>query len=526
MINMRAKYYILSVVAAAGAMLTSCDDYLDVKPVGKMIPTEVSQFENLLNNVNTLNYFHMDNNYGCSYAALGDNLEISENQLNYNYTATFPNLDILAAYMFYEPMYNPTSTPFTWTYGYRAIGYFNNVIDGVSAIDNSSDYARGIIAEARAARAWVYMNLALTYGPMYNPGGSNDTKVVPLRTSGDPTVEEKDLATTQQLMDQVKEDLDYAVEYAPQTVGNPTRASKVAALGLRAEYYLYLRDWNNALADAQRAWQLAQQTKGGNENLFYDFRDFYYEATSAVKPEEGVSPEYYMTFRGPDNVFEQTGNKENLLWRTAPTGSGNTKYYPSEDWQSLFDKDHDLRWKLFALNVPGYSTTVANVKYDDGVRMVYFRSEKLSTTESLTFPLLILIKAEAEARTNNLSAALASLNTLRAYRYDFGTGNSTDLQGGASMNQDQLLNEILTERRREQPLVSLQRTLDLKRYAYDTGKPWCKTTITHRSGSKQWSKSITDNYFQYLPIDNAILKYNPQWGIPLNEKAFNPVSAK
>ena len=115
---MRTKYIILSLLTAAGAMLTSCDDYLDVKPIGKMIPTEVSQFENLLNNVNTLNYFHMDNNGGCSYAALGDNLEISENQLNYNYTATFPTLDILAAYMFYEPMYNPTSTPL---HGHTAI---------------------------------------------------------------------------------------------------------------------------------------------------------------------------------------------------------------------------------------------------------------------------------------------------------------------------------------------------------------------------------------------------------------------
>ena len=523
---MRTKYIILSLLTAAGAMLTSCDDYLDVKPIGKMIPTEVSQFENLLNNVNTLNYFHMDNNGGCSYAALGDNLEISENQLNYNYTATFPNLDILAAYMFYEPMYNPTSTPFTWTYGYRAIGYFNNVIDGVSDIDNTSSYAKGIIAEARAARAWVYMNLALTYGPMYNPNGSNDTKVVPIRTSGDPTVEETELATTQQIFDLVKEDLDYAVENAPQTVGNPTRASKIAALGLRAEYYLYLRDWQNALADAQQAWQLTQQTKGATANVIYNFRDFYYEATSAVSPEEGVSPEYYMTFRGPDNVFTQTGNIENLLWRDAPGGSSTTKYYPSEEWKSIFDHEHDLRWKLFALNVPGYSTTVANVKYDDGVRTIYFRTEKLSTTESLTFPLLLLIKAEAEARTNNLSSALTSLNTLRAFRYDYGKDVSTDLQGGASMGQDQLLNEILTERRREQPLVSLQRTLDLKRYVYDSGKPWSKTTITHRSGSKQWSKNITDHYFQYLPIDNAILEYNPQWGIPQNETVFNPLGAK
>lgn len=516
------KHIYTALVIAAGLTITSCSDYLDVKPVGKLIPTEVSQFENLLNNTNTLYYFQMDNNGGCSYAALGDNLEISENQLLYNFTATFPNLDIVAAYTFYEPIYTPTSTPMTWTYGYRAIGYFNNVIDGVSDIDNSSDYAKGIIAEARAARAWAYLTLALTYGPMYNPAGSNDTKVIPLRTSGDPTVEEESLATTQEIFDLVKEDLDYAVDNAPLTVGNPTRASKVAALALRAEYYLYLRDWANAQADAQQAWQLAVDAAGSADELIYDFRDFYYEATTEINPEEGVSPEYYMTFRGPDNVFDQTGNRENLLWRDAPSSTSVNRYYPSEEWKANFDQEHDLRWRLFGLTIPGYSTTVGTTKHDDGVRTVYQRGAHLSTTESVTYPLLLIIKAEAEARNNNLSAALNSLNTLRHYRYDYGEGIPTDLANGSSLSQDQLLNEILNERRREQPLVSYQRTVDLKRYVYDSGKPWSKTTIIHRSGDRTWTKNITDDYFQHLPIDNAILEYNPQWGIEKETRIFDP----
>ena len=43
----KLKYIFAATLAAT---LASCDNFLDVKPVGKMIPTEVSQFENILNN--------------------------------------------------------------------------------------------------------------------------------------------------------------------------------------------------------------------------------------------------------------------------------------------------------------------------------------------------------------------------------------------------------------------------------------------------------------------------------------------
>lgn len=164
---------------------------------------------------------------------------------------------------------------------------------------------------------------------------------------------------------------------------------------------------------------------------------------------------------------------------------------------------------------------MGDVVYDDGIQLVYYRDE-LSITEGVTYPLLLLMKAEAAARINNLSAALADLNLLRKYRYK---GPDSDLAGGTSLSQDQLLNEILTERRREQPLVSFQRTLDLKRYAQDAGKPWSKDIIVHKIGEKTYSKSINDAYYQSLPIDNAILQYNPQWGIAENNSLFEPYNA-
>lgn len=134
--------------------------------------------------------------------------------------------------------------------------------------------------------------------------------------------------------------------------------------------------------------------------------------------------------------------------------------------------------------------------YDDGIQLVYYRDE-LSITEGVTYPLLLLMKAEAAARINNLSAALADLNLLRKYRYK---GPDSDLAGGTSLSQDQLLNEILTERRREQPLVSFQRTLDLKRYAQDAGNPGARTSLCIRS-----ARRLTANPLMTLITSRCLL---------------------
>lgn len=516
---MKKFKYILPALVL-GTATVSCDDYLDVKPVGKMIPTEVSQFEGLLNSDNSIEYFMMDNNSGCCYAMLGDNLTMSYNHAHYQYIPSHPNLDILAAYVFYDRVLQPNTTPFFWTYGiYRAVSYFNNVIDGINDLGATDEYAMGVVAQAKAGRAWIYLYGALTYGPMYNPAGPNNTPCIPLRTSGDPTVPNGPLATTQQLFDQVKADLDFACAYAPEYSANAARATRSAAYALRAQYYMYLRDWDNMLADTQEAWRLALSSKGSVDNLIYNFNDFYYEQVSSIDPTPGVDPRVYMELRGPDMNFEMVDNRENLLYREASYSGSPSRFYPSDDWKAIFDQSTDKRWDLFALADEGFSKQVGDVLYDDGIQVTYYRSELMSTCSSITHPLLLLEKAEAEARTNHLGDALISLNTLRKYRY---SGSDTDLPGGASLNQDQLLNEILTERRREQNLVSFQRVIDLKRYAYDTGKPWCKQVIVHKIGDKEYSAPITSPVFNSLNIDNSTLIYNPEWGIAPSYEAYEP----
>lgn len=520
---MKLKYLFLISVA-----FTSCSDFLDVKPIGKLIPTEIEEFENLLNNESTIKYHFMDNNNTSFYSMLADNLSISENQDKYKYVSSYVNKDVYAAYTFNVPYESPIKPQYTWEWGiYRAVGLFNNVIEGIEGLSGAAETENGkaVIAQAKAGRAWSYMVGGLGYGPMYNPNGDNNTKTIPYRTSADPTVANPDLATTAELMELVKKDLDDALD-APENVVNPCRANKAAVHALRAEYFMYMRDWPNMLKEASEAWKRSVALKGSVDNMIYDFNKFKYEDDPNADPAEGTDKELSLELLGQDLLINQSTNRENLFYRTTPAGcttnNGESTYYPSDDFLALFDKDTDRRYQLFALRILGYSTTVGGIKYEDGIKRTYCRNAKMLTNQGITYPQLLLMKAEAEARTSDKTNALKDLNLLRKYRY---SGDNTDLPNGGSLSEDELLYEILKERRRELPISSYQRTFDIKRFVYDTGKPWCQTTITHKIGSKTYSAPV-DNEYYTLPISNSIIEKNPQWGLDIDSRPYDPLGKK
>lgn len=507
-------------LACALSLLASCSDFLDVKPVGKLIPTEVEEFENILNNANTVDWHYMDNNKGTLLATLGDNLKISENIANYSYVSTHPNIDRFTAYTFRLPYRNPISPSYFWEYGYRSLGLLNNAIDGVESVRTpaSDALANQVIAQAKAARAWAYLTMGQLFGPVYDPSGANSAKTVPYRTTGDASAANPPLATTAELFEKAKKDLEDAMLYAPQNTANPSRANLSAAQALMAYYYMFTRDFGKMYEYADLAWASALSVKGSVDNLIYDYNKFYYEPDPEASPTPGTDIEVNLDMKGPDDLMNETNHRENLFYRVCP----GTDSYPSDEYLALFDSQMDTRYKLWFLRTLGYSTTVGGVKYDDGIVRKYYKSSKMKSNEGLTYPELLLMRAEAAARTNKMSVALEDLNTLRRYRYvNTVAGTTTDLENGGSLTQDQLLEEILKERRRELPIASFQRVLDLKRLSLDAGKPWCKTTVEHYIGNQQYSAPLNSEYF-ILPIPNNIIELNPAWGLQKDMRPYNP----
>lgn len=508
---------------------TSCNDFLDVKPIGKLIPEKAEDFENLLNNPSTLVSHLMNANKFSVHGMLGDNLFISENQDKFLYVNSFIMLDLYAAYTYQLPYLNPRESSHSWTWDrgiYQAANIFNTVIDGVEELDaGETENGKAIVAQAKAGRAWSYMVGGLAYGPMYNPNGGNDSKTIPYRTTSDPAIANPQLATTAELMALVKQDLDDALA-APERVINPSRANRSAVHALRAEYFMYMRDWPNMLKEATEAWETSVRLKGETDNLIYDLNQFNYIEEPNAQPVPGTDIELAFDLQGQDFFFQHTDNRENLFYRQAPEGgpssNGMSNYYPSPDFLSLFDPQTDRRYQLFALRIEGYSTTIGDDLFEDGIMRTYCRSGKMMESEGITYPILLLTKAEAEARTGNLGNALNDLNTLRKYRY---SGDDTDLPNGGSLNQDELLYEILKERRREQPLASYQRTFDIKRFAHDTGKPWSQAEIVHKIGDKTYKAPVNGEYFQ-IAISNAIIRHNPHWGLQEDNSVYDPAGNK
>jgi len=509
----------ISILAISILTLTAaCNKFLDVKPVGKLIPTKVEELENILNNTRTLDYHFIDNNRGSFYALLGDNYVISENQAKYSYVSTHPNIDRYAAYTFYKPYVNPEQPHSTWDMGiYRAVGLFNNVIEGIQDVGGAeSALGKSVSAQAKAGRAWSYLVGTLGYGPMYDPSKPNDQRVLPYRTAATPSVANPDLSTTSELFDLIEKDLNDALG-APTNVANPSRANLAAVYALRAQFYMFKRDWEKMLENANEAWTRSLAIKAGVDNMIYNYNQFYYKPDPNASPSPGTDAETELELQGPDLLLLQSDNRENLFFRMSPNGLTN---YPSPEFLGLFDQQKDRRYKLFALKALGYSTTIANVKHDDGVVVRYYRDSKMRGSQGITYPEVLLRRAEANARLNKLQAALSDLNLLRKYRYE---GTNTDLPNGATLSQDLLIHEILNERRREMPVGTFQRVLDIKRLALDTGKPWSKSTIVHTIGSKTYSAAVNSAYYT-LDISNATINLNPHWKLTPHTGSYSPVN--
>jgi hypothetical protein len=344
---------------------------------------------------------------------------------------------------------------------------------------------------------------------------------MPFRTTSSPTTPNPQLSDTEELFAKIWEDLEAALADIPTIVGSPIWANKSALHAIRAQYFMYKRDWPNMLKEANDSWVAAG---GDASKLIYDFNDFRYRVVG-TPPVDGTDHAVSLSIEyAPNGVvntsepFSEARGRENLFWRRAASSSG---IYPSDSYKALFDKDNDLRYKLFMLK--GNGATFAG-GFNDGIQEMWYRANKLTRSHGITYPEVLLMRAEANARTNKLTEALTDLNLLRRYRYVRASGDPitvTDLPGGSGLNQDQLLNEILKERRREMPYNSFHRTVDIKRYFHDTGKPWSQTSLTHTIGPKTFTVTLNKHSFT-LPLTNEILKYNPHWGIPLTDGLWNP----
>ena len=267
---MKLKY--LLIASAAMLTLTGCED-LDTYPSGGTLTTdqkqEVSSSMPERAEAGVRAIFAQFNVYAPNYTALGS---VRHNDFGYSSIMFFTDAnteDQVSAnngynwagnsLLYSDRIYTSNESKIVWNDLYQIIFNANAVVGSIDQ-ETTDPISQFYLAQGLAGRASAYLNLAGLYQFTYK--GHESYPCVPLITnenSDEAAVNGAPRATVQEVYDQIKNDLDLAIDLLTQAQkAGQKRSDKryidlAVAYGLRARMNLTMQNWSDALADANNA---------------------------------------------------------------------------------------------------------------------------------------------------------------------------------------------------------------------------------------------------------------------------------
>ncbi|MXO05432.1 RagB/SusD family nutrient uptake outer membrane protein [Flavobacterium sp. HBTb2-11-1] len=396
-----SKYIFLFAAAIA---VSSCDDYLDITPVGKVIPETLDQFRAVL----TTGYATYPEHKSLT-AVRTDELildEFNDNLINYK--------DI---YIWKDANPDKITTSFHYQDLYSVIFYTNVVINEASKKVAVSEERNQLIGEAYALRAMAYFDLVNLFGKPYNAATAGTDKAVPLALEID--LEQAFIPqSVETIYNQIISDTNEAeklLNVNTQTKGINYRFSKVALYSLESRVYLYQKQWQKSLEAANKALTI--------KNNLIDLN---------------ATPVLATKYDGAESILALEDGLINLLKGLS---------YASTDLTSAYNQQTDLRFSTY------FSAS--------GTRFRFKKGGEDAQKSSFRTSELYLTKAETQVQLNNIADAKSTVLAFVKNRYT-PTGY-VDLEIAINaMNAADLTNFILEERHREFA-VEGHRWFDLRR---------------------------------------------------------------
>ncbi|MFB9110008.1 RagB/SusD family nutrient uptake outer membrane protein [Flavobacterium gyeonganense] len=457
------KYLKYITVVALGTIVLSCDNYVDIKTEGKLIPEETSNYRYLLQNTSTL-----DKAYG--------NVDIPSDDISFqneaqttalgasDYYRPFTNL-----YKWSDVVYSGSEIDYDMNALYNALYSVNIVINEVMKSKNGTEAQKvAIKGEAEVHRAFIFLTLVNTFGKAYDATTSATDPGIVLFTT--PTVSEDIKRTSvQEAYDVILSDLKDAVNSGLKPVNsgnNVAFPSQAAAYALLSRTYLYMRNYPLALENAEKSLAL-QSTL--NNLADYEFTSF---------PSRKQDKELILSKWNGYNSFSYSPQILSL----------------SNELINSFDTN-DLRYVLF-------TQPSSNFNFDYTIGRTYAKEGLTGESRNAgpTVPEMMLIKAECLARSGSGNLAMAEINKLREKR--FRAGEYVALT--ATDNKDALI-KVLAERRRELMGTGGFRWFDLKRL---NKEPEFAKTITHVFGTQSFTLAPNSERYQ-MPFAPIYFDYAP-----------------
>ena len=373
-------------------MFTSCDNFLDITPTGKVIASTGEEYRAML--TYEYKYFPKDRHM----------TTVRTDELKFSGSTASSDLDAyLDLWLWKDENPSPTTSYFSWRSYYHAIYIANYIIEHQEEItDASAKNINQLVGEAYMMRAYCHFLLVNLYAEPY-------THCTPATTRGVPMMLEADVnaipgsSSVETIYQQVLSDIAEAEQRLNVTKwdeGENYRFNTISAQALRARTYLYMGRWQEALTAAKAVIA----AHGDLEDL---------NVSSALLPD---------SYQSAENIVALEQFSSNL---------STVINQPSNDFISLYRTGDQRKSKYFKRAT---STTWTLLKSDG---YCSFRSAEAYLTA-----------AEAAAQLNDLTGAIDLLKPLLQKRLN-ATAYQETLDLMTPMNQSQLLQEIYDERARE-----------------------------------------------------------------------------
>ena len=393
-------------------LLAGCSgDFLDKEPTDSVSSDEVGvpgNAERLFNGA-WYNLFE----YGTTYANIGYRALQCQDDMMADDVVSRPAYGFNSSYQFNDiAIPNNSRTSFAWYLIYKTIDNCNTAI----AIDGDSEEFFQAKGQALALRAFCYLHLAQHYQFTYLKDPT--APCVPIYT--EPTTSEtapKAKSTVAQVYQRVFDDLNlaqsYLKNYTRKGDGQKFKPNTNVVNGLLARTYLLTGQWEEAAkaaAAARQGYSLMTTTAE-------------YEGFNNVSNKEWIW--------GHPQTLAQSDASYNFYYLDATYVGAYSSFMADPHFRDTFSEG-DIRLGLFQWMREGYlGYKKFHMRADDTADIVLMRASEM-----------LLIEAEALAREGFPEKAVIPLNELGHAR---GLGDY-DLTG---KSQDDVVNEILMERRRE-----------------------------------------------------------------------------
>lgn len=286
---MKLSKIFLPLIAATA--LTGCDSFLDIQPVGKVIPTTAGEFRSLI----TEGYSNVP--YDRGLTSFRTDEVLLDATMDANDLSSY--LDI---WRWNDTSSDENTASFSWRTFYHVLFIANYTIESEKLMtDGSGDEIRQMVGEAYMLRALMHFNLVNLYAPAYTTCTPETTKAVPLKLDSDvESVLSRN--TVAEVYKSILDDLDSAEEYLNTDTwetGYNYRFNTLSPDAMRSRVYLYMGKWDESLAASERVIEKHPQLSDINSEL----PNAYNSVENIVALEQTMQSQYARTIKINRNFY-------------------------------------------------------------------------------------------------------------------------------------------------------------------------------------------------------------------------------